>query len=188
MISEGAVRDESTQAVQVLSSAATAGAGEGWLGLGADRRPTSRAVCVGFVLAGVLSGTPLLHALSPIQAASRQLPAPAEKESRTPAQQKIDSQLLYEIYRLQGTARQKHVPAGQTGVQIDQSGRALVDLRADLTPALEKAVRSSGATIVSTSREYHSIIAWFPLLKLERIARNAAVRSIAPAPEPTTVR
>ena len=104
------------------------------------------------------------------------------------AQQKIDSQLLYEIYRAEGSDRQKNVPPGDTGVKIDSRGRALVDVRADVTPDLEKALVRSGATIVSTSREYHSIIAWIPLLKLEPLAKDRTVRSIAPAPEATTVR
>ena len=120
--------------------------------------------------------------------AGRQRPAPSEKERRTPAQQKIESRLLYEIYRADGSDRQKNVPPGDTGVRIDSHGRALVDVRADVTRNLVKTLAVSGATIVSTSREYRSIIAWIPLLKIERLAKDRTVRSIAPAPEATTVR
>ena len=73
-------------------------------------------------------------------------------------------------------------------MKIDSRGRAFVDARADVTLDLQKALVPSGATIVSTSREYYSIIAWIPLLKLEPLAKDRTVRSIAPAPEATTVR
>lgn len=117
-----------------------------------------------------------------------QHPAPSEKASRTPAQQKINSQVLYEIYRRRGQAAAKHVPPGETGVKIDRKGRALVDVRADVTPALEKTLAALGATITSTSRQYHSILAWVPLLKLERLAGDPAVRAIEPAAQAITVR
>jgi hypothetical protein len=106
----------------------------------------------------------------------------SEKASRTPAQQKIDSRLLYEIYRLRGEAEQKGVPPGDTGVRIDDRKRALVDVRAGLTPALRKTLTAADARIVSTSTASRSIVAWIPLLSLERIAEDSAVRGIQPAP------
>ena len=123
------------------------------------------------------------QALTAAPVPSVQRPVPSEKESRTPAQKKIDSQLLYELYRVRGQAKQKNVPPDPTGVRIDPTGRALVDVRADVTPALEKKVRDLGGTIQSTSREYRSIIAWIPLTKLERLANDPAVRAIGPAAE-----
>lgn len=114
-----------------------------------------------------------------------QRPALSEKESRTPAQQKINSQILYEIYRKRGQAAEKQVPPGETGVRLDKKGRALVDVRAEVSPKLQKRVRSLGGTIVSTSREHHTIIAWAPLLKLEQLATDPAVRAIEPAAEAT---
>lgn len=116
-----------------------------------------------------------------LHAASVQLPS--DKISRTPAQRKIDSTLLFEIYRKQGKAAEKHVPPGKTGVRIDSKSRALVDVRAEVTPALQKKVRELGGTIDSTSAEYRSIVAWVPLLKLEQLAGEPAVISIIPKPE-----
>ncbi len=112
----------------------------------------------------------------------------SEKELRTAAQQKIDSQLLYEIYRKRGQAEEKNVPPDATRVRLDKNDRALVDIRAVVTPALLAKVKKSGATIVSSSTQYHSIIAHVPLLQLERLAGDAAVRAISPAAEATTVR
>ena len=113
----------------------------------------------------------------------------SEKESRTPAQQKIDSHLLFEIYRLRGEAKQKQVPdEPSTLVRVDAKKRALVDLRAEVTPALEKKLQKLGATIVSTSREYRSIIAWVPLLALERLADDRTVSAIQPAAQAQTAK
>lgn len=115
-------------------------------------------------------------------------PPPSEKSARSAAQRKINSQLLFEIYRRRGEAERKGVPPGETGVKIDARGRALVDVRANVTSALQNTIRGLGGTIISTSRESHSIIARVPLLKLERLAGNPAVRFIEPAADAITVR
>jgi len=119
---------------------------------------------------------------------SGQLPSRSEKTERTAAQQKINSQLLYEIYRRRGEAERKGVPPGRTGVKIDARGRALIDVRADVTAALQRKIRGYGGAILSTSRESHSIIARVPLLRLERLAADPSVRFIEPAAEAMTVR
>jgi hypothetical protein len=107
---------------------------------------------------------------------------------RTAAQQKLDSQLLYEIYRKRGQGRAKNVPPGATRVRIDAKGRALVDIRGLVTAALIAKVKKAGGTIVSTSTEYHSIVAQVPLLQIERLAADPAVRAISPAADATTGR
>lgn len=71
---------------------------------------------------------------------------------------------------------------------MDAQGRAKVDVRAAVTPGLEKKVTTLGGTIISTSVEYRSIVAWFPLLRLEELADDTAVLSIEAAPEATTNR
>jgi hypothetical protein len=143
--------------------------------------PSKSGVVVLLMIAVCLGGCHQALTVAPASPAQR--PVKSEKESRTPAQQKIDSQILYELYRLRGEAKQKNVPADPTGVRIDKAGRALVDVRAEVTPALEKKVTTLGGTIRSTSREYRSIIAWIPLTKLERLADDPAVRAIVPAAE-----
>lgn len=105
----------------------------------------------------------------------------------THAQQKIDSHLLNEIQRRRVENRKK-VPPAPTGVRIDRQRRAYVDIRANVTPSLRRKVIALGATIVSESPEYHSVVAWVPLLKLERLAEDPGVLSIVPVPEATTVK
>jgi hypothetical protein len=129
----------------------------------------------------------LMAVLVAFPPATRQAPA-GEKERRTPAQQKINSQLLYEIYRLRGEAERNAVPPGPTGVKIDTRGRALVDVRADPTPALQNHIRRSGGLVLSTSARGRSIIARIPLLKLEALAADPAVLFIEPSAEATTGR
>jgi hypothetical protein len=114
--------------------------------------------------------------------------AQSEKESRTAAQQKIDSQILQEIYRKRGQAAGKQVPPGPTLVRIDDKGRALVDIRVKVSSATLDLVKRRGGTIVSSSATYDSIIARVPLLQIERLASNPAVRAVMPAAEATTVR
>ena len=130
----------------------------------------------------------LLIALLVAIAPATQNPPAGEKERRTAAQQKINSQILYEIYRLRGEAERNAVPPGPTGVKIDARGRALVDIRADPTPALQNSIRHAGGVVLSTSVRGRSIIARVPLLKLETLAADPAVRFIEPAAEATTGR
>ena len=123
-----------------------------------------------------------------LQAPTPEQPATPEKDARTPAQRKINSQLLYEIYRRRGQADLKSVPPGPTGVDIDAADRALVDIRAAVTPAMEKKIRSLKGLVVSTAPSLQSIIARVPVLSLEVLANEPAVRAIEPAAEAITNR
>jgi hypothetical protein len=117
-----------------------------------------------------------------VPAARAQRRTPASHELRSAAQQKIDQTVLAEIYRRRGG--QMQVGAASTrrvNVQIDRHGRALVDVRATVRPALEKKVKALGGVIVSTSTTYDSIVGWVPLLTLERLAADPTVRLIEPA-------
>jgi hypothetical protein len=55
-----------------------------------------------------------------------------------------------------------------------------------VTATLRKTIRSLGGTIVSSSSEFHSVIARVPLRSLERLAGHSAVRSIEPAARAAT--
>jgi starvation-inducible outer membrane lipoprotein len=70
-------------------------------------------------------------------------------------------------------------------VKIDRKHRALVDVRVEVTPAIQKRMRRVGGTVVNTSSKDHSIVVWMPLLKLEELAADPAVNAIIPAPEAT---
>jgi hypothetical protein len=109
------------------------------------------------------------------------------KGSQTAAQQKISSRLLREIDRARRGA-EKTQSAATPGVAIDSKGRALVEIRCDVTAAIQKKLRTLNATIVSSLPDYRSILAWVPLARLEELAGSETVYGIQPAPEATTNR
>src|SRR3989475_7457973 len=118
-------------------------------------------VCALIGLAMLCSGAPSF---------AGQLPSRSEKTERSAAQQKINSQLLYEIYRRRGEAERKNVPPGSTGVKIDARGRALVDVRAEVTAALQHKIRTYGGPAPSTPRASHSILPRGPPLRFAGLA------------------
>ena len=94
-----------------------------------------------------------------------------DKRDRTPAQRKIDSHVLEAIHG-----------APDAGlVQIDARRRALVDVRTDVSPRLEREIRRLKGAVVSRSPRDRSIVAWIPLRALEALAANPAVQAIVPA-------
>jgi hypothetical protein len=111
-----------------------------------------------------------------------------EKRERNAAQQKIDSQLLYALYRRRGEAEAKGVPAGELLVKFDEQGRALVNVRARVTSTLLAKIKSLGGKVVSSSVRYRDIRARVPLEKLEALAAFKDVYAITPAEEATTNR
>lgn len=112
--------------------------------------------------------------------------AAQEKNSRTPAQRKIDSQLLYAIYRQRGEAEAKGVPTGELGVRFDAGGRAVVDIRARTTKKVLAKIKSVGGEVISCIERYNDIRAHVPLAKLETLATLKDVFAIMPAAEATT--
>ena len=130
-----------------------------------NRRTTMTAA--GCALVMVCLVAPSAGAAALRAAARPQRPVPSEKEERS-------------------DASRNGVPPGATGVDVDARGRALVDVRAEVTPALQKTIRSLGGVVISSSPEYHSIMARVPLLRLERLAGGSAVRFIEPVARATT--
>lgn len=99
---------------------------------------------------------------------------------RTLAQQKINPRVMTAIYRRRGDARGKVVVTNSAGIAVDRHGRALVDVRAQVRPELEKKFRALGGVVVSTSSTYDSLVGWMPLQTLERLAADPTVRAIEP--------
>jgi hypothetical protein len=104
------------------------------------------------------------------------------RDARTVAQQKINPRVLSAIYHRRGDAKGKAIPvASQQAIRVDRHGRALVDVRADVRPELEKKIKALGGIVVSSSSTYDSIVGWVPLQTLERLATDPTVRAIEPA-------
>jgi hypothetical protein len=109
-----------------------------------------------------------------------------EKESRTPAQRKIDSQLLYAIYQMRGEAEVKGIPTEPIVLRRDSKKRVLVDIRSEVTRRLTSLLKKTGSKIVSVSANDHSVIAFVPLPRLEKIADLQEVRFISQPAEAVT--
>lgn len=140
-----------------------------------------RAAAISAIVATILAGAEARGVTAlprPVQAA----------KPDSPSLKKINSQLRIEIDRQRAREAGREESTLQTDVRIDEKGRARVDVRARITPALEDKVRTLGSEIVSSSARYDSLIAWVPVGKLEELARDPAVMAIEPAAEPTTVR
>lgn len=111
---------------------------------------------------------------------------PDEKDSRTPAQKKLDSQLLNAIYQMRGEREAKGVPTEPIVLRKDNKDRVLVDIRSEVTSKLISLVKKSGGNILSTSQKDHSLIAYVPLKQIEKIADLKEVRFISQPAEAVT--
>lgn len=126
----------------------------------------------------------LLTATIVVPAARAQRTTPADvgaRDVRTAAEQKISPTVLSEIHLRRGDLRPAARRASSGSVRIDRHGRALVDVRAQVKPELQKKIRALGGVVVSTSGPDDSIVSWMPLLTLERLAADGNVRAIAAA-------
>lgn len=101
----------------------------------------------------------------------------AAKRARTPAQRKIDTQLLYALKQKRGETR--GVPSVPIELDLDERGRTLVDITAVVTPRLVSRIEQLGAEVLSTSERYHTIRARLALERLEAVAGLKEVRYIS---------
>ena len=105
--------------------------------------------------------------------AVRQIQAILEaKKRRTPAQRKVDSQLLEEWQKAQGR------PGADRMVTVD--------VRAEVTPEVLERIRELGGRVLSSFERYRAIRAELPLSEVEALAAHEAVRSIRTADKAVT--
>jgi len=109
-----------------------------------------------------------------------------EKESRTPEQKKIDSQLLYRLKQKRSGRIAPGVENLVIGVQEGADGRALLDIRAKVTPEVLEAIRQAGGEVVSAHEQFDAIRAKLPLDALETVAGLDEIKFIRPANEGMT--
>ena len=119
-----------------------------------------------------------------LQSLSNEANQTKEKESRTTAQQKIDSQLLVAIEQQRG--RKPDTPLEEVKLRRDSKNRVLVDVRVPITKKVLTAIKNHGAKVISTSARDHSIIAYIALNKIESVAELKEVKFIMPAAEAMT--
>lgn len=128
---------------------------------------------------------------APISAGVRQQIAAllADKSARTPAQRKLDSNLLWKIKQLRrDPIATSAVASLRSDVALNSSGQTTVDITADVSDALLDQIRALGGVIESAFPQYHSIRAQISPLQAEQIAALAGVIFIQPAQEAMTLR
>ena len=103
-----------------------------------------------------------------------------EKESRTPAQRKIDSNLLFEIKKQRGQEIARGIPTISTGVDVDANGGTRVDITANVSQKLLERIKGSGGLIIDSLPNYRTITAWVRLSELESLAERQDVIFIMP--------
>jgi Carboxypeptidase regulatory-like domain/Subtilase family/Domain of unknown function (DUF4214) len=104
----------------------------------------------------------------------------SEKESRSPAQRKIDSQLIYATKMHRGESIAPGVDKLDVNVGADAAGMVTVDISADIDDALLASLKSMGIEYSSVFPRYHALRASASLDQLEAIASLSQVRFIQP--------
>lgn len=120
------------------------------------------------------------QALKQIEALTR------EKESRTPAQRKIDSRLLYTVKMARSEAIADGVPTLETDLRVDEKGFVEVDITANVGEKLLVALREMNAEISVVLPQYRSITARVPLVEIENLAARPEMIFIQPKMEAAT--
>ncbi len=108
----------------------------------------------------------------------------ADKATRTVAQQKMDSQLIYaarENHRLAAVSR---APQLRADVRLEADGRVKVDIRAVVTATLLQQITNSGGQVISLFPSLHRIEALLPLSAIESLAARNDVIFIQRAARP----
>ncbi len=106
-----------------------------------------------------------------------------EKTSWTPAQRKMESQLIHALKKNRGETYAPGAPNLQLDVKMQPDGRVLVDIKAAVTPALLQLIVGGGGKVVSQAPKFHAIRALVALGQLETLAASGDVRSIRRAAE-----
>ncbi len=107
----------------------------------------------------------------------------ADKALWTKAQQKLDSQLIFQA-RLKATGKaHPAAPKLRAALTTETDGRIKVDIQAPVTPELLAAIAAAGGTVISSFPAYDSILALLPVENVETLAARSEVRFIEPAPK-----
>ena len=105
----------------------------------------------------------------------------AEKAQRTPAQQKVSSQLLQAQKIQRGEPIADGVVLRGAPVDLESGGTVTVDIKADVTQDVQERIDALGGSVVNSVPQYGAIRAQIPLAAVEALAELDAVQSIHPA-------
>ena len=109
-----------------------------------------------------------------------------EKESRTPAQQKLDSHLVMALKKSRGEPPFDKPTTFDPDLAVDAAGQVTVDIKAAVTPALLGQISASGGQVLSSFEAMKAVRARVPLAQVESLAALPEVTFIAPAAQAST--
>ncbi|WP_146854126.1 choice-of-anchor D domain-containing protein, partial [Brevifollis gellanilyticus] len=149
---------------------------------------TNRELLFSLLAAAALLPPSFLHAQEEISpSALQQIEAlMAEKETRTPAEQKLDSQLVYLSAQQQGQPVANGAPSLIPSVELTEGNLVLVDISGGVSKGLLDAITEAGGAVVNQFAPFDAIRAKVPVGALENLAGRADVRSISPAAQAIT--
>src|SRR3984885_8020270 len=104
-----------------------------------------------------------------------------EKQNRTPAEQKIDSQLLQAVRESRGQQMAPGVNLRPAQVRADAQGSLLVDIDAKVSDTLIVRIEALGGRMVYPSFKYNTIRARVNLSSVHAIAEMPEVKFVKPA-------
>ncbi len=109
-----------------------------------------------------------------------------EKANRTPAQQKMDSQLVYAAKQKSGKAIAAGVTDLQPAVTYGKDGLVRVDIRTRVTGPISSMIKGLGGVVEATYAHSDSVIARLPIESIESLASNEDVVFVSiPSPAMT---
>ncbi|MBL8148582.1 MAG: S8 family serine peptidase [Blastocatellia bacterium] len=109
-----------------------------------------------------------------------------EKASRSNVEKKIGSQLLYALKASSQSAFSETLRSITPSVDIEPNRMTTVDIRAEVSELLLRAIEFSGGEVVASSSRFNSVRARVRLEQVARLAELAEVDSIKPATLPQT--
>ena len=149
---------------------------------------------LGAILAGVVSAaaqtTPAPSATQQLSASAQQQirAIVADKQTRTVAQRKISSSLLYAVKARRGERLAASVPALRSRVLVAADGRVDVEISGQATKDLVETIEKIGGEILYGHDCSTTLRALVPADKLEAVAELTAVRHIRPTSRAITHR
>jgi hypothetical protein len=104
-----------------------------------------------------------------------------EKDGRTPAQQKLGSQLVYAIKTATGQPITPSIPSfPESGLTVSSAEGVLVDISGSVSTDLLAAISRAGGRVIYASAPFGSVRARVPVLGIEGLAARSDVDRIKP--------
>ena len=104
-----------------------------------------------------------------------------EKASRTSAQRKLDSQFVYALRQKKTGLAAPGLAALKPALALEQDRRVLVDIDANVSPALLEFIGQNGGLVISSFPRARAIRARITLELAELLANRADISYLRPA-------